>query len=127
MEKKKKPISTCMGIPHEQLDIEVTKQAHKATALQNDAPKEEVEYRKPSRFDYIAYDCMSQRDQEEAKKAAMALETVIDMIMPELTNRAKENAINALEECYMWIGKGIRDQQIKTNSLYKLQEQRVES
>lgn len=82
---------------------------------------------KGSRFDYIAYDETSQRDQLEAKKAVQGVETVIDMIMPEMTNRAKEQAIICLEQCYMWIGKGIRDQQIKANGKATIQEQRVNS
>lgn len=38
--------------------------------------------------------------------------------------RAKALALTKLEECYMWIGKGVRDDQIKRNGSAELQEKR---
>lgn len=76
-----------------------------------------------SRFDYITYDDIAQRDQLEAKKSAQALENTIEMILP-VPGRAKSLALTALEECYMWIGKGIRDDQIKKGESVELNEAR---
>lgn len=68
-----------------------------------------------SRFDYIRYDEQSAAKQLEAKETVVAVEKIIDSIghnfQTDVCDRAKENAIKALEECYMWIGKGIRDEQ----------------
>jgi len=41
-----------------------------------------------------------------------------------LSPRAKALAITKLEEVYMWIGKAIRDDQIKRNGSAELQEER---
>lgn len=67
---------------------------------------------KASRFDYIKYDQVSQKHQEIAKEQVIFLEKFIETFA-DSTNRA--NAIEALEECYMWIGKVIRDDQLKRN------------
>ncbi len=82
-----------------------------------------------SRFDYVKYDETSKRDQEEAKKAVELVERTIEMICP-LNGRAKATALTKLEECYMWIGKMIRDDQLsQAERLAKtqLQEERNNS
>ena len=61
-----------------------------------------------SRFDYVKYDEHSQQVQAVAKDRVQAVEVVIDSIGSE---RARQKALDALEECYMWIGKGVRDDQ----------------
>ena len=43
-------------------------------------------------------------------------------LLPE--GRAKSLALTKLEECYMWIGKAIRDAQMKRNGGAELQEER---
>lgn len=77
--------------------------------------------RKASRFDYVRYDGSSEAQQSHAKMRATALEELIEELD---SSRAKDYAIKALEECYMWIGKGIRDDQIKRNGSAPLQEER---
>ena len=79
-----------------------------------------------SRFDYVKYDEIAQRDQAEAKKACEFLERTIEMILPE-SGRAKANALTRLEEVYMWIGKGIRDQQVAARKDATPQEERTDS
>lgn len=88
-----------------------------------------------SRFDYIKYDKAAVSDQETAKKLVTKLETFIDGIgnssgelRPECA-RAKALAITKLEECYMWIGKAIRDDQVARvgSSVVELQEERTNS
>lgn len=62
-----------------------------------------------SRFDYVKYDDRSIVNQEVFKSMVTEIETHIETILSE---RPKALALTALEECYMWIGKGIRDDQI---------------
>ncbi len=77
-----------------------------------------------SRFDYVAYDEEAVAEQMEAKKAAQDLEAVIERLAP---GRAKALALTKLEECYMWIGKAIRDEQLERNGSAPLQEGRTNS
>lgn len=77
-----------------------------------------------SRFDYVAYDSGAQADQAAAKEKATELETLINGLGK---GRSQALAITALEECYMWIGKAIRDLQIERNGSAPLQEGRNNS
>jgi hypothetical protein len=61
------------------------------------------------RFDYVRYDEHHTKLQSEFKETATKLEEQIEQLEP---GRAKSLALTSLEECYMWIGKAIRDQQI---------------
>lgn len=79
----------------------------------------------PSRFDYVKYDNASQVDQEEAKHHCMVLEGFINENIE--CGRSKASALTKLEECYMWIGKGIRNDQIARNGSAELQEERTNS
>lgn len=74
-----------------------------------------------SRFNYIRYDDQSLATQQHAKIQAGFLEDTINELVSE---RAKELALNHLEECYMWIGKAIRDDQIARHTEVTLQEER---
>lgn len=74
-----------------------------------------------SRFDYVRYDEQAQKDQDEAKLAVICLESLIARLGQ---GRPQSLAITKLEECYMWIGKAIRDDQIKRNGSAPLQEER---
>lgn len=60
-----------------------------------------------SRFDYVKHDEKASYDQVAFKAKVEALERLIteDLKSP----RAKALALTKLEECYMWIGKAIRD------------------
>ncbi len=86
-----------------------------------------------SRFDYVAYDEGAQQDQASAKDQVTKLETFIGGIgyaqgtLSKDCARAKALAITKLEECYMWIGKAIRDDQIARNGSAPLQEERTNS
>ena len=84
-----------------------------------------------SRFDYVKYDEGAQEMQESAKLAAKRIEKIIDSIGyslgPEEHKRVQEEkkqAMMKLEECYMWIGKAIRNDQIVRNGGAELQEER---
>ncbi len=74
-----------------------------------------------SRFDYVKYDWEAMEDQDKAKRHCAVLETLIERLD---SSRAKSLALTKLEECYMWIGKAIRDDQIKRNGSAELQEER---
>lgn len=63
-----------------------------------------------SRFGYVKYDNEAMVDQEEAKDLCGKLEHLIDSMGK---GRATSLAITKLEECFMWIGKAIRDDQIE--------------
>jgi len=73
------------------------------------------------RFDYVKYDDMATADQALFKRQCTSIETQIEQHKP---GRAKALALTALEECYMWIGKMIRDEQIERNGSAPLQEER---
>ena len=75
-----------------------------------------------SRFDYVIYDEKAAYDQELFEEHVTELEQDIEMLL--LSPRAKALAITKLEEVYMWIGKAIRDDQIKRNGSAELQEER---
>jgi hypothetical protein len=75
----------------------------------------------PSRFDYVKYDEKSISTQELAKRDCQFVEQVINMIE---CPKSKAYALKALEEAYMWIGKGIRNDQIKRSGEAELQEER---
>lgn len=78
-----------------------------------------------SRFDYVAYDQDAQARQAAAKRLATDLETFInENLTTAAAGRAKALALTKLEEVYMWIGKGIRDDQIARNGSAPLQEER---
>ena len=64
-----------------------------------------------SRFDYVAYDSIAIGQQKAAKEACAHLELIISACGP-LSDRASKLALQHLEECYMWIGKAIRDDQL---------------
>lgn len=74
-----------------------------------------------SRFDYVKYDEQAMSQGAEAKAAAQNLEGLIDKLQ---SPRAKALAHTKLEECYMWIGKAIRDDQIARGAPAPLQESR---
>lgn len=66
-----------------------------------------------SRFSYVQYDEQANQLSAAAKDLCQQLEGFIeDEIEP---GRAQSLAITNLETCFMWIGKGIRDAQIKRN------------
>lgn len=75
-----------------------------------------------SRFAYVKYDDAAIRLQEAAKELSEALEGLIEDEIE--SPRAKALALTKLEEVYMWVGKGIRDDQIKRNKSTELQEER---
>lgn len=62
------------------------------------------------RFDYVKYDGISTTQQNSAKELCSALEKYIEAAF--VQGRAKSLALTSLEECYMWIGKAIRDEQV---------------
>jgi len=64
---------------------------------------------KSSRFDHVDYDPAHVEMQQEAKQLCLDLESFIDQMVP---GRSKSLSLTALEESYMWIGKGIRDDQV---------------
>lgn len=77
------------------------------------------------RFDYVKYDETAIKHQENFKTLAQHMEANIEDLIK--SPRAKAVALTKLEEVYMWIGKGIRDDQIKRNGSAELQEERINS
>lgn len=62
-----------------------------------------------NRFDYIEYNERSQKLSDERKRVSQDYETLIE----ELPNsREKSIALTKLEECFMWVGKAIRNIQV---------------
>lgn len=85
-----------------------------------------------SRFDYVKYDATGFHFQQSAKDKIQEVETLILSIANNSTrfrqrkSRSVALAITALEECYMWIGKAIRDEQLARNGVAP-QEERTNS
>lgn len=78
-----------------------------------------------SRFDYVKYGASASNIQESFKKICISLESGIDLYLK--APRAKALALTKLEECYMWIGKAIRDDQLAKYGSAELQEERKNS
>lgn len=74
------------------------------------------------RFDYVAYDNNAQTKQESAKSLCAVVESFIAQNIS--CPRSKALAFTKLEEVYMWIGKGIRNDQVAINGSAPLQEGR---
>lgn len=75
-----------------------------------------------NRFDYVKYDDAALLIQDEMKQRVYHFEQAIEA---QITSpRAKALSLTKLEECYMWIGKAIRDDQIARNGSAPLQEER---
>lgn len=74
-----------------------------------------------SRFDYVKYDEEALALQEICKKMFTDIAEVIGALP---AGRAQALALTKLEESYMWIGKALRDGQIKRNGSAPLQEDR---
>ena len=77
------------------------------------------------RFDYVKYDQRAVNQQNHIKTEVEGLELYLDKFLP--NSRAKDLALQALEEFYMWCGKAIRDDQVKRNGSAEPQEQRSNS
>ena len=78
-----------------------------------------------SRFDYTKYDEEANSIQASFKGMVSVMEAAIERDVKCL--RSKALALTKLEEVYMWIGKGIRNDQITRNGSAELQEERVNS
>lgn len=75
-----------------------------------------------SRFHYVKYDEESIRHQNHAEKLCDDLRAHLETNLR--PGRANSLAMTKLEECYMWIGKQIRDDQIARNGSAPRQEER---
>lgn len=73
------------------------------------------------RFNYIAYDAVAMKQQIIFKQKFLDLEQFVDQLQP---GRSHSMAMTKLEETYMWVGKAIRDDQIKRNGTTELMEER---
>lgn len=73
------------------------------------------------RFNYVQYDEQSARLQKIFKEILDHLDVSVNLLED---GRAKSLVLTKLEEAYMWIGKSIRDSQIKRNGSAPSQEQR---
>lgn len=76
-------------------------------------------------FDYVKYDDKANEHQAIFKERFIDLhESVANLID---CPRSKALVKTKLEEAYMWIGKGIRNDQIKRNGSAELEESRTNS
>lgn len=78
---------------------------------------------KSKRFDYVKYDSISGVTQQQGKKLVEQLESYIESAIN--CPRSKATALTKLEEVYMWIGKGVRNDQITRNGNAELDETRA--
>ena len=63
------------------------------------------------RFKNVQYDTVNKTRQFTFMELCRRLETEIDREIP--TNRSRSIALTKLEECAMWIGKALRDDQLE--------------
>lgn len=77
-----------------------------------------------SRFNYVAYDEISQKQQAELKSVFESAEAEVEAALS--AGRAKALVMTHLEEAYMWCGKAIRDEQLAQRGA-KPQEERKNS
>ena len=63
-----------------------------------------------SRFEYIEYDEKSQKLSDERKRVSEEYEKLIKELPP---SRESSLALTKLEECFMWVGKAIRNIQVE--------------
>lgn len=78
-----------------------------------------------TRFDYIAYDELSRTLQQQYKYVFSEIADSLEVYG--MDSEAKRNALQRLEESYMWVGKLIRDTQIHRNRGAILEEERSNS
>lgn len=64
------------------------------------------------RFNFVTYDDQSKEKSEAIKKAVANLEDVVENNL-QGDSRAKSILLTKLEECFMWVGKAVRDDQLK--------------
>lgn len=77
-----------------------------------------------SRFDYVKYNDAAVKIQEAFKNKFQDLDETLEALED---GRAVSLVRTKLEEAYMWVGKAIRDQQIKNCGSAELQEERNDS
>lgn len=78
-----------------------------------------------SRFDYVKYNQKAVDAQAALKDSFERMEVLVDDTISD--GRAKALVMTKLEEAYMWCGKGIRDDQLKSGEPTSLQEERNNS
>ena len=61
------------------------------------------------RFDYVEFDASSQNASDDLRQRFQKIEELIVGLGP---GRSVALALTHLEECYMWVGKSIRDAQL---------------
>ncbi len=66
-----------------------------------------------TRFDFVKYDAVSVETQQHFKRVYVSLANMIEG-MPD--GRAKAIALTKLEESFMWVGKALADDQIKSDA-----------
>lgn len=77
-----------------------------------------------NRFSYVKYDDEAAMKQMLFKRMFETLEASVDQLSD---GRAKSLVYTKLEEAYMWIGKAIRDEQIKRTGTVDEQPERTNS
>lgn len=74
-----------------------------------------------NRLDYVKYDEGAYKVQEYFK---LRFNEIIVILEEMGASRSQSLALTKLEEAYMWIGKAIRDDQLRRNGKIELQEER---
>jgi len=80
---------------------------------------------KRTRFDYVAYDRHAKTTSDVLKDHFIILDGLIDKLLS--PSRARSLAETKMEECFMWVGKAIRDDQVKRDANTQLQKGRDEA
>jgi uncharacterized membrane-anchored protein YjiN (DUF445 family) len=79
----------------------------------------------PNRFDYVRYDDEAVEQQNKFKKMFKELEDAVENDLGR--GRPQSLVMTKLEEAYMWVGKAIRDEQIRRNGSAPMQDERTNS
>lgn len=77
-----------------------------------------------SRFDHVKYDEVARVQQDYFKHQMEAIEKALEQHRP---SHIRDWAFKSLEECHMWIGKMIRDDQTRRNHYAKSKFKMAES
>ena len=78
-----------------------------------------------TRFDYVKYDEQAKKIQADFKECFAQLSSAVEKVLS--SPRAKALVLTKLEEAYMWLGKGIRDDQLGRNPETLPEEERNDS
>lgn len=96
------------ALPPPEAPVEASAPTEPAAPATAPAPRQ---VQQQGRFNYVKYDAASAAKSEKIKAAFEALEELLETELGAV-GRLRALALTALEESFMWCGKGVRDTQV---------------